>query len=322
MQVNVLLGDLRTINTQGLFVPIYKNRDLFSEKDISFKFYRRIDPSISDCDILAIDSKYFKPLWNTNEEQAIDLLEMLSGSVERMVWFNTADSTGGVQVTVLPYVKRYFKTQLLFNRELYAKGFYGGRIYTDYYARNWGIVDRDPIYSKPIADKNMLQKIAESGNGSYVRANMTVDYARNTVSFGRKQALDRLKRYAPRIGFESKKKYISEIKMSRIVVSPFGWGEINIRDFECFASGSILLKPDISHVDTFPQYFVKGQTYVSYKWDFSDLEQCTDRILENHSDYVDVARAGQDTLRKYEMTQEGKEEIAGYIYNLFAEVMV
>ena len=34
----------------------------------------------------------------------------------------------------------YFKNQLLRNRTLYTKKFYGGRIYTDYYFEKYGII--------------------------------------------------------------------------------------------------------------------------------------------------------------------------------------
>ena len=34
-------------------------------------------------------------------------------------------------------------------------------------------------------------------------------------------------------------------------LSPFGWGEIGARDFEIFINGSLLIKPDMSHLETY-----------------------------------------------------------------------
>jgi spore maturation protein CgeB len=60
---------------------------------------------------------------------------------------------------------------------------------------------------------------------------------------------------------------------SKICISPFGYGEICWRDFEAILCGCLLIKPDMSHVETNPDIFMAGQTYVPVKWDFSDLEE-------------------------------------------------
>ena len=36
-----------------------------------------------------------------------------------------------------------------------------------------------------------------------------------------------------------------------------GEREINYRDYESFLSGSVLIKPDMDHVDTWPNYYLK-----------------------------------------------------------------
>jgi hypothetical protein len=65
--------------------------------------------------------------------------------------------------------------------------------------------------------------------------------------------------------------YYQEMLRSRICVSPFGYGEICWRDFEAILCGCVLVKPDMSHVETEPNVFVSDVTYVPVRWDFSDL---------------------------------------------------
>jgi hypothetical protein len=66
--------------------------------------------------------------------------------------------------------------------------------------------------------------------------------------------------------------YYDELLRARISVSPFGYGEICWRDFEAILCGSLLVKPDMSHVATLPDLFVPYETYVPVAWDYSDLE--------------------------------------------------
>ncbi len=48
----------------------------------------------------------------------------------------------------------------------------------------------------------------------------------------------------------SQQDYYREMLDSRFTVSPFGYGELCWRDFEAILCGSVLFKPDMSHIDT------------------------------------------------------------------------
>lgn len=83
------------------------------------------------------------------------------------------------------------------------------------------------------------------------------------------------------LSFES---FMQEIFNSKVVISPFGYGEICYRDFEGFAAGACLLKPDMSHLETWPDFYQANSTYIPYKWDFSDfLEKAEDAVSGNTS---------------------------------------
>jgi len=74
-------------------------------------------------------------------------------------------------------------------------------------------------------------------------------------------------------GTVSHRRYLQELYAAKVCFSPFGFGEVCWRDYEAVMCGSLLLKPDMSHVDTNPDIFQSGKTYVSLRWDFADLEE-------------------------------------------------
>jgi len=75
--------------------------------------------------------------------------------------------------------------------------------------------------------------------------------------------------------------FLDELRRARVCFSPFGYGELCWRDIEAFMTGSVLLKPDMSHLRTEPDLYRDGETYVAVKWDFSDFEEKLRMLLEN-----------------------------------------
>ncbi len=71
----------------------------------------------------------------------------------------------------------------------------------------------------------------------------------------------------------SQTEYYGEMLRARLSVSPFGFGELCWRDFESILCGSLLIKPNMSHLKTWPDLFVPFETYIPVAWDYSDLEQ-------------------------------------------------
>jgi hypothetical protein len=78
-----------------------------------------------------------------------------------------------------------------------------------------------------------------------------------------------------------REEYYREMVSSRICVSPFGYGEICWRDYEAVVCRCLLIKPNMSHVETNPDIFQPYQTYVPVEWDFSDLEEKCRYYLRN-----------------------------------------
>ena len=104
----------------------------------------------------------------------------------------------------------------------------------------------------------------------------------------------------------SKIAYGRELRQSRVAMSPFGYSEINYKDFEVFLAGAVLLKPDMGHLDTWPDYYRPGETYVAHRWDLSDVESNVEIILSNPAWAQSIARAGQEAYRWHLREAEGR----------------
>jgi glycosyltransferase involved in cell wall biosynthesis len=97
----------------------------------------------------------------------------------------------------------------------------------------------------------------------------------------------------------SQDEYYNELKSSKICVSPFGLGEICWRDFEAVLCGALLVKPNMDHIETTPDIFQPYETYVPVRWDFSDLQEVCERLLENEPERRRIAENAQRVLLGY-----------------------
>jgi hypothetical protein len=86
---------------------------------------------------------------------------------------------------------------------------------------------------------------------------------------------------------------MKELQSSKVVLSPFGWGEITLKDFEVFLTGGMLLKPSLNHLKTWPNFFEKDVTYLSHEWDLSNVTERIDWAIENNSERLEIAEQGQ-----------------------------
>lgn len=78
------------------------------------------------------------------------------------------------------------------------------------------------------------------------------------------------------------------MKNSKACISPFGWGEICYRDFESFFYGATLLKPTVDHMDTFPDFFIKNETYIPIDWNFDNIKDVFELVGSDR--YKEVAK--------------------------------
>ena len=93
--------------------------------------------------------------------------------------------------------------------------------------------------------------------------------------------------------------YYQELTSSKICISPFGYGEICWRDFEAVLCGALLVKPDMSHVETNPDIYRPFETYVPVKWNFSDLEERCNYYLKHEDERLKITEAAFDALDRF-----------------------
>lgn len=93
--------------------------------------------------------------------------------------------------------------------------------------------------------------------------------------------------------------YYQEMRSARICVSPFGYGELCWRDFETVLMGSLLVKPDMSHIRTEPDIFVPHETYVPVRWDFSDLAEVCEHYLKDDAARNSIIARAYERLSDY-----------------------
>ena len=95
----------------------------------------------------------------------------------------------------------------------------------------------------------------------------------------------------------SRDDYNRALVKSRIVVSPYGYGEVCIRDAEAIYAGAVLVKPPSEHALTWPPYFQNGVTYVECNADWSNLHEVIRTVLDNWDAYREIRRANLERVR-------------------------
>jgi hypothetical protein len=106
-----------------------------------------------------------------------------------------------------------------------------------------------------------------------------------------------LKYKCPSEGIIPHVEYMKEIRDSKISISPFGWGEVCYRDFESFQAGALLLKPNMDHLETFPNFY-KPENMVFYNWDADDLEEKIEIVLNHLDDFEEIANNAKGNFIK------------------------
>jgi hypothetical protein len=87
-----------------------------------------------------------------------------------------------------------------------------------------------------------------------------------------------------KIGKLNKQDYFNILKNSRFCISPFGYGEVNIREIECMLAGTDIIKPNISNIITYPNVYGNKLSYTC-KNDFSDIKNIIENNIESSSLY-------------------------------------
>mgnify|MGYP006287741559 CR=1 FL=1 len=295
-------------------------------------------------DLLLVLSSFFARPRSVPADEVVRLLRTWSRKVPVM-WCDVWDSTGSVVAEVLPHVATYAKKQLTVDRSVYTRPLYGGRWFTDRIHREYGIRDSAPAISRPIAEVH-LDRMRVSWNLGLgqlaprrelwriflrgrtigyerrwvpphrrrtvdIHARMQWRYPRRTVGWQRERVQEALSELSRewRVSFKGRvsgPRFRRELAASRVVASPFGWGEICYRDFDGWAAGAAVVKPEMDAIETWPPLYERGVTYAPCAWDGSDARERLEELLLDEAMRTRIAREGQ---RRYR-TALGREGMA------------
>ena len=335
-RIHVLAGGFDTPNGGAFLFPLLLWRDALRDEGMDVRLFTKLAANLTDCDTLLIDSKFHRYRWMTDKNS---VLADFSAWTEKcyVIYCDTTDSSGSLLVDLLPIVHGYAKSQLVIDRSAYQKPMYGHRPFSDYYHRVFGINDDKPEWSPVVRNPALLTKLCVSWNSGladyslygptrmaiYNRLPLSVllrfarpsrapsqprsknvscrfgtAYPRASVAFQRETIREKLARQIDTRKI-SRRHYFHELETSKIVVSPFGFGEITLKDFEVFSTGGLLLKPDMSHMETWPNLFRDGVTMLSFRWDLSDIETVLVNALESYNRHVEKAVAGQEAYQAH-----------------------
>lgn len=355
--VNILIPELTDQNIRAFVAPMIAARRRIEDLGLKLHYHHAAGPSLADCDVLILCSSYWRGPWQKHREKAVAQFAAWSEQVPVTLLFDRSSTTGTVQRDVMPFVRRYYKTSLLRDRSHYLRSLYGQRLFADYYHREFAVEDEEPILVPALREQSELDKLRVSWSTAladyslfgprrsalyrYLRwdglmsastrfhapdASRPVDvscrmgmrYRHETVAYQRRRMAEILDRYK-RNDRVSKSKYFSELRSSKIVASPFGYGEINYKDFETFLSGALLLKPDMSHLETYPDLYEDGVTYVAHRWDLADVQEKIDSLLRDERTRLEISTAGQERYRSATAGRAARESFARYFGGLLDE---
>ena len=355
-RIHLLTEGFVTPGSRAFLYPLLVYRAALQDAGFLFRIFTRIEPELYDCDVLGVDSKFHLDLLKREQTGlVVDDFAKFRDRVKDVYYFETVDSTSWDQTIALPYVTKYLKGQLLRDRSRYLKPLYGQRIFTDYYHQRFGVNDARPSFSQAIASESDLKKLGVFWNSSLadysewgpsrmalyhripvgmllgcsrrwtdparerplaVNCRMGTRYSRETVAWQRQEVRKLLAGSVPadKVG---RLTYFRELKDSQVVVAPFGFGEFTYKDYETFLTGGMLFKPDMSHMETWPDLYRDGETYLSFKWDLSDFQQKLEGICGDRKERLAIATAGQENYRKYLDPESSRDHFLARIREVF-----
>jgi hypothetical protein len=276
-----------------------------------------------------VDAVAFQTWFDLTPEQMSQLVYRIRAAwpgakLAYLDWFAPADLRYAAVLT--PEVDIYVKKQVLKSRDKYGEPTIGDTNLTDYYCKRFGIDLPTTNYLVPAAFWDKLHLGTHFAFSDYmlprfegnlpacgertidVHARMAVTGTQWYASM-RREALEAVQSLEGQCqvvsrGHVSKKHFLGEMLVSKLCFSPFGYGEVCWRDFEAMFAGSVLLKPDMSHLICHPAAFLANETYVPLRWDLSDLPDKVDYFLSHESERVDIARAAFSGLHRYLTEQQ------------------
>tara|TARA_B110000027_G_scaffold131144_1_gene154962 strand:+ start:530 stop:1582 length:1053 start_codon:yes stop_codon:yes gene_type:complete len=350
MNINFLVGNLDYFNSYAFIYPVYNSINELSKKN-KIKISYDLDKNIYD--LIFLDSKFFYKSFIKSDYISIQkTLDNIRSKCKILVYCDNEASLF-INNKIYRYVDFYLKSKLPINKNYYSLKYYGLRSYTDFYNHKFNIIDKNERFSDILTEDQSKKNILGWNNGicdyslygnlkrkifsitklnfilkfnitlqnktNKLSARINQSYSRETINFQRKYLTKILRDYTE-TNRVNKKQYFNEIAKSYSSLSPFGWGEVCYRDFEIFLNKSMLIKPTMEHLITWPNYYVNNKTYLNFEWDFNNFEKIISAV--DDLDYCSyIADNGHQHFMSF-FNDEGRKKFSNYFDNILNKVVI
>jgi hypothetical protein len=327
-----LLSDGAVVTSEEQFNPFDTYRAALRKQlqVISLKLFLTDALLVPNIVLSSFDAIILKLSFRSNRSDVLNTAKTIRTATRSPIIYFDGDDDVCIQwPDLLPYVNLYVKKHVFRDKEHYARPIVGKSNLTDYVYKRFGLSFlNDPIATHtegvPPAERHKIfvgcnlaldrtimrlykavapQSIFKNPREIDIifRGNIPHDWM-GKLREPIKPALERMRsshcvitpntRVAPQ-------QYYQELTKSKICISPFGYGEICWRDFESILCGALLVKPDMTHVETIPDIFKPFETYVPVRWDYSDLEERCSYYLKHEVERLKITEAAFNTLDRF-----------------------
>lgn len=347
----LIVGTQRDQVTKAQWEPFFYYRKQLKQ-ELGLEIQTQIAETFSEiaqvCQANPSDVIFMIPFWRENANEAESAIAPIkqTNPQRKVIFIDPWAQASSRYFNLLPYVDYFLKRQRYSHLENYHKNFLGGTMLTDFLARNydydlegWDVSSNvSPSYINRIhsgwnlGTAKKIKKQIDSPNWfQQFNPKKTIDIfcrlslgkSNDWYSRYRRESVEALKplekSYKVALSGKtqgdlvSRRQYYRELKRSKIVFSPFGWGENCWRDFEAICHNCLLVKPSMAHLDTQPNLFLEGKTYIEINWHYSDLEDKINYYLQNWDEAQAIIKNARQVYHTYFKKQQFIRKIEAMI---------
>lgn len=164
---------------------------------------------------------------------------------------------------------------------------------------NFGMYDLviSCLIYKPSFDSLRPIDVHFAGNIKYGRCNSIEEHRRACVN-KIKTLSPPLRIIAETNRYQKRLDYQKTLHQTKIVVSPWGFGEACYRDYEAMYCGCVLIKPNSDFVKVEPNIYQSNITYVPCSPNFEDLKDKVNYVLSNWKSFRSMRENNYSILTK------------------------
>lgn len=352
LNINVLTEGFNSPNGIAFISPLVIFQKYIHQNGIQIRFFTSLEKQLEKCEILLIESKFFKTKWENNTSEILELFKKWREKKIKLIFCDTTDSSSWVKSEVFDFVDKYAKGQILKNKTQYLKPIYASRVYADFYHKKFKVNDLVPNYSNKLREDHLSKLylswnsglsnyslfgplinkflnfntakylckfsnsfVSPSANRTIINCRFSNNYNSKSIRYQRSVLKKKLSSFIS-IKKLNRFKYVAEMKKSLISIVPFGYGEITLKDYESFINGNILLKPNMDHMSTWPNFYIKNKTFIEFPWDFKNIKINIESIKKNSYKFIKIANGGQEIYKKYTVGENSNKLFYEQFINL------